>query len=232
MTLHRIARMLGLCAVAIALFFGLMPAAFADDAAGTGTAVLTLEAPLLDGAPTDVYKTYFLRVRRRDNGKEYQFRYWAHAWAESSPNDLAATGGTGTVFTQALDAGDWEVFLFQIDTTGSAIRWRPAQEFSIPFTIHAGRAAYIGDFRPLGQNFKGSLGDYPGGVRFVVADRSARDIPLATAKTPGLGPVDVGVFNVDTMHNPLFSSTDAFAAPYDQSQFCRYMNLIACAPNL
>ena len=108
------------------------------------------------------------------------------------------------MFTLQLKAGDWELYTFQVNAHGE--RWKPDEIFSIPFTIREGRATYIGDFQPMGATVNGVLTDSAGPPRFVVTDRSARDIPVATAKTPGMGPVDVNIPNVDAMNNPLFAS--------------------------
>ena len=52
----------------IALSLGFLPAVAADDAAmPTGTLIITLSAPLLDGAPTDQYIRYNIRARRIDH---------------------------------------------------------------------------------------------------------------------------------------------------------------------
>ncbi len=225
MIMHRVTpesgwRIYGLAVLTgLMLSFGLAPAALADDAKPMGTVIITLSAPLLNGAPTDQYIRYNIRARcpNHDCGGAADFRYSVTDWMLGpSPNDLAAAGGTGAVIVQQLPPGNWELFTFQANIHGG--RWRPDNYFSIPFTIKPGRGTYLGDYQPMGHTDAGLLTDYPSGVRFVVTDHSARDIPIATAKNPGLGPVDIQVFNVDSMNNPLFGSADAPGPPAGESR--------------
>jgi len=196
--------------MACILFFG--PGSDAWAGGDTGTLIVTLNTPTVGGAVSQAYRTYYIRLRRRDTGAEDQIRYTPHAWRTVSPNDFASTGGEGTVVTKELSAGDWEVTKFMFETHSNGIgrtRFRPLNEFSIPFTIRPGRATYIGNFQPIGLTGKNLIGmEVPGGVRFVITDKSARDVPIAQAKQPNLGPVDIGVFDVDRLGNPLLGSRE------------------------
>jgi len=227
MARFRVSPGLGLGAVAILSSIVLLSGASASAETGKGTLIVTLSGPVMDGAPTDAYRTYFIRAKRVDGSGETQIR-WEDSWVVKSPNDLAASGGKGAVMTKELDAGDWEVHTYEVEAHGG-IRLRPAKEISIPFKIQAGRATYIGDIQPEGHMTKGILGaSMVGGARLVITDQSARDIPIAKAKKPDLGPVDVSVFGVDTLNNPLLSSrAGSTPAPGDE-QFCRWMNLLGC----
>lgn len=182
----------------------------------TGTLIVTLNTPTINGAITEVYRSYFIIFKRRDFEKSAHILYTPHSWINPSANDLASAGWEGTVETLELSAGDWAVTSFIVGTSthdyiGRKLREtiRPKKDFSIPFKIRPGRATYIGNFQPIGQMSEGPSGRLqPGGVRFVIADKSARDVPIARAKKPDMGPVDVDVFDVDALRNPLLSSHD------------------------
>jgi hypothetical protein len=198
--------------------FSLHSIALADDSSGAGNLVITLNAPMMDGALSDAYRTYSIKVKRVDRDEVARIRYEQGTVVKSS-NDLAASGGNGAVFTKQLSAGDWVVSTFEIDTH-SRVRWYPIKELNIPFKIQAGRATYIGSFQPIGYMTKTALGiSIAGGVRWVVSDQSARDIPIAQSQNSNLGPVDVGVFDVDTLHHPLLSSHDNASTPLSDDEF-------------
>jgi hypothetical protein len=185
-------------------------AAWAND--DTGIAIITLNVPAAaDGAPADPYHAYYVRAQRKDGRGDVHF-LWHEGWAVSTGDDLAAVGGHGAIIMKELSAGDWEVNTFRLQSHGGfvRVRWSPAKEFSIPFTIRPGRATYIGSYQPVAYKF--------GGARFVVTDQSARDIPIAKAKKPDLGPVDVEVFDVDKLHHPLLSGSTVSSVP-DEAAF-------------
>jgi hypothetical protein len=233
MTIHRAKparrRLYGLAILTwIALCIAPAPGAWADETTAKGTVILTLVEPLMDGALTDKYKTYIMRARRRDGGKDaVEFQYYTPSYGTASPNDLAPMGGVGEVFVQDLSPGDWELYSYEFDTDGSnMLQWRPAKEFSIPFTIKPGRAVYIGDFAPVGHMVRAFI-DFVGGARFIVKDQSARDIPIAKAKDPGLGQVDVSIFDVDSLHHPLLGTKNPQTEPGDD-QYCRHVAILGC----
>jgi len=200
-------------------FFGLSPGAWAND--DTGTLIITLNAPVMDGAVMDQPRAYFIRAQRVDGKEGTQIRY-EQSLLVKSPNDFESSGGDGAVFTKELSPGDWVVSLFQLERHSAHLR--PTKEFAIPFKIQAGRGTYIGNFQPVAYKTNGGID----GVYFVVTDKSARDVPIARAHTPGLGPVDVSVFDVDTLQHPLFRSHDGQAAEPGEGQYCVYMNLLGC----
>jgi hypothetical protein len=210
-----LARVIGLLTGIVLLAFGTPATAETS----TGTLIVTLNAPVTeDGAVSDRYRAYFIRAKRVDGSEETQILY-EQSLIIKSPNDFAASGGKGTVFTKDISAGDWVVYLVQVEQ--HTIHLRPTKEFAIPFTLRAGRATYIGSFTPVVN----SNGD--DGPRFVVTDQSARDLPIARAHKPDLGPVDVSVFDVNGLNTPLFSSQTGGAVSSD-SLYCRYMNLLGC----
>lgn len=213
-------------ALGLALLFwlllplGLEQSARAED--GTGTVILTLNASVVNGSPVDAYRAYYIRARRIGGDGGAQFS-WHEGWLVSSPNDLASSGGKGEVIVKDLAPGDWEIYWFRLETHGYPIRvrWTPRQEFSIPFKIRPGRATYIGSYQPVGHMYKNMLGIMSvGGGSFVVSDQSARDIPIAKTIRPDLGPVDVDVFDVDMLHNPLLSRGAGAPTP-DEALFAQ-----------
>lgn len=186
--------------IGLAFLSSLESPARADD--GVGTAIITLNHPVMVGATLDPYRAYYIRARRKDGHAGAQF-LWHEGWIVSTEDDLAPFGAHGAVIMKELPAGEWEVNTFRLETHGRW-RWWPVREFSIPFTIRPGRATYIGSYQPVGHMYKNWLGlELVGGASFVVTDQSARDIPIAQAKKPGLGPVDIEVFDVRTLNNPL-----------------------------
>lgn len=93
---------------------------------------------------------------------------------------------SGHVVVRRLPPGRYSVtrFDFAGGIGGTAYYWSPAKPFALPFEIRPGEATYIGSFMraaSLGTPLRAKLG--AAGV-FVVADRSARDLPLAAARLP------------------------------------------------
>lgn len=113
----------------------------------------------------------------------------------------------GNVSVEKLPPGQYEVYSFVV-TSGSMAyggTWTPKKQFSMPFTIQAGQATYIGNFarRCCGDNDHGHMGlGY-----FVISDKSDRDLAIARTKEPALPPVTDQVFDVTKLDLPnVFSS--------------------------
>jgi hypothetical protein len=163
-----------------------------------GTLVITLNRP----APP-LFDRYDLTVETLDGRSRASFG-WGRGWFSDTPNDLASVGGDGVVLTKELPAGQYVVSFYEMKVV--TMDFFPHDTFSIPFTIRAGRATYIGSYQPICVTQKGLFGgEVAAGGRLVISDQSARDIPIGRAKNPNLGPVDVDVFDVDKLKNPLLS---------------------------
>jgi len=168
--------------------------------------IVTISTPTIAGEPDDQYLNITLRIRRRDGSDREDISDSAGNWLSSDKNDFVGTDEGGMMFTRSRTPGDWEVYSFAVTTGNGAIFW-VKNDFSIPFTINSGRATYIGDFKTVGTTYRSLLGiTMPGGARMIVTDRSARDLPIAQAKKPDLGSVDISVFDVDKLANPLLTA--------------------------
>jgi hypothetical protein len=94
---------------------------------------------------------------------------------------------TGQIVVRRLPPGDYLIDNFAFygsSPTGATYDWSSAKPFAIRFTIQPGKATYIGSFMrapSLGTTLQPTLG---AAGFFVVADRSARDLPLIGAKLP------------------------------------------------
>ena len=93
---------------------------------------------------------------------------------------------SGHVVVRRLPPGRYSVtrFDFAGGIGGTAFSWSSAKPFALPFEIRAGEATYIGSFMravSLGTPLQAKLG---AAGFFVIADRSARDLPIAAARLP------------------------------------------------
>jgi hypothetical protein len=156
------------------------------------------------------YDSYTLMFRSKD--RSAQGRVW---WGQGNMFDrrkLDVDDGKekGIVDVRRLPPGDYEIFNFNVFMNGGTIQksWRSAQDFSIPFTIAPGRAAYIGEFmavKVMGENIFGmSLLD---GAYFVLSDKADRDVGAVKEREPGLSEVTNAVVDANTVGNPLIRAT-------------------------
>jgi hypothetical protein len=146
-----------------------------------------------DGAPADDWKgkirprlggAIYLKVKNPDfNGEE-----------------------TGHVVIRRLPPGTYAVqnfFFAGSSPGGGGVYWSPANPFALPFTIRRGAATYIGSFMrspSLGTPLQPALG---AAGFFIVADRSARDLPIATPRLPAGVKVTGEVTDVSTFGSPV-----------------------------
>jgi hypothetical protein len=188
--------------------------ALADDAQlQNGTLIVTISTPMIGQKPDHWYLSITLEVRRMDRTDRERIDDATNNWMSSDKNDFVGPDEAGIVKTRSLTPGDWEVYSFFVtDQLGNIFSVK--DDFSIPFTIRTGRATYVGDFKAVGTTIKNIFGmTMPGGARMVVTDKSARDLAIAQSKSPSLGPVDVTVFNVDTLSNSSLSAHDEPPTP-------------------
>ena len=83
-------------------------------------------------------------------------------------------------------------------------------DFSIPFYIAPGKSVYIGEFSNLIVVGKSAIllgAKVSAGHRFVLSDRSSRDLPIARAKSPDLGEIEIAVPDGDALGTDLVSAT-------------------------
>jgi hypothetical protein len=122
------------------------------------------------------------------------------------PNNLDYYGReAGRVVVQSLPPGRYEIHDFGFSGTliVAGVEWSSATPFSIPFTINAGEATYIGNFArapSLGTSLEPQLGAVG---YFVVSDQSDRDLAIARARDPALPAVRVEVADVSNLGHPM-----------------------------
>lgn len=125
------------------------------------------------------------------------------------PNNLDYYGReAGRVFIQSLPPGRYEIYDFGFSGTliVAGVEWSSATPFSIPFTINAGEATYIGNFArapSLGTSLEPQLGAVG---YFVVSDQSERDLAIARARDLALPAVRVEVADVSNLGHPMLYS--------------------------
>lgn len=114
---------------------------------------------------------------------------------------------SGHVIARRLPPGQYVVdgFFFSGWSPGMSYEWRSKVPFSLPFTIRANQATYIGSFMraPSGVSRDPQL---RGASYFVIANRSGRDLPIARAKFPNLPPIEVQVTDVDQFGSAVLRS--------------------------
>lgn len=107
---------------------------------------------------------------------------------------------TGHVVVRRVPPGGYVIdrFIFGGSVPGvGGFEWSSARPFALPFDIRPGEATYIGSFMravSLGTPLEPQLG---AAGFFVVADRSARDTPLARQRLPAEARMTTQVTDVD-----------------------------------
>jgi hypothetical protein len=163
-------------------------------------------------------------IRGKDAARQANVFYTGGAARQyRTPRDFDTKEEHGAVFVRPLSAGDYELHNLRaagsVGTIGVVVRSKT--DFSIPFSIQAGKASYVGSFKahPTGSaRIKGGLADlFAGaifaGAFFVVSDDSEQDIPSAKSKLPGLETIEHAVPTVDRIclefsSPPLLSGTE------------------------
>ncbi len=117
---------------------------------------------------------------------------------------------TGHVVVRRLPPGDYLIddFAFGGWGPGVAYAWSSATPFAIRFTIRAGQATYVGSFMrapSAGTPLEPQLG--MAGF-FVVADRSERDLPIASGRLPAGVEPTVQVTDVDAFGSLVLRSRE------------------------
>jgi hypothetical protein len=215
-----------LAASAYAAFFFTLVAcatpriAIAESAEGSfGYLIITVSTPVFEGKRDKEYLGLDLKICRQAGNDSVTLRTSANNWMSGDKNDFSDANEAGMVVVKSLPSGSWEVCSYTATDTlgkifvpqGTALSdmFTP-KDFSIPFAIAQGRATYIGDFKAVGTTTKSLLGlTVPAGPRWVISNQSARDIPIAQKRYPGLQSIDMAVPDVDKLNDPRFSNHDA-----------------------
>jgi hypothetical protein len=87
------------------------------------------------------------------------------------------------VMVESLAPGKYEIFEIDESYMIGTISMSQWINVSLPFEIKSGTALYLGEFKAIGITKKNILGgSRPDGVRYVVSDQNARDLPIAKRK--------------------------------------------------
>lgn len=184
--------MLNRCLIAV---LAALAAAFAAPAFGEdGKVVLALGA----GAGSSAMQ-YTLKLRSADGRFSRNVTY-VQDHPLSNKRDFDGAEENGVVRVLSLPAGAWEIFGAAM--TNWPTEYRPLASFQIPFTVLAGQAIYIGDYRARAA----SGADKALGLSFEVSDQSARDIPVAKRADKKISEIAIALPDVTGAHTPVFVS--------------------------
>jgi hypothetical protein len=121
------------------------------------------------------------------------------AWVLKIRNPDFVGRESGHVVVRRLPPGRYLIDQFAFAGGGMGLGtfdWSSAVPFSIRFTIEPGAATYIGSFMrapSLGTSLEREL---KAAGYFLIADRSARDLPIARSKMPALAEIKTQVTDV------------------------------------
>jgi hypothetical protein len=132
-----------------------------------------------------------LGVRSIATGAAFELAYTINNLYEYSPKDIKDDRKKLAVFRVALPPGEYEIYrvLFFENDGYSSARYQNEKNFSLSFTIEAGREVYIGEALAAsipGKNLFGMT--IPVGYRFDFTDQRERDFPVIQARFPDFAP--------------------------------------------
>jgi hypothetical protein len=156
-----------------------------DLAAESGSSAGLLLGSMGFGVP-NAYTDLEFYFRRKSDGKAGSLRVPPKSAAQASKIEIKGEGGRALqVFAVPLPPGDYEFFTYlgYAPGSGDTNYARPRVDFSIPFTIAAGRTTYVGEYVVDSRPQMRSTGRLVAEARFVVADKLERD--LAAARDAG-----------------------------------------------
>jgi hypothetical protein len=156
-----------------------------DLAAESATSAGLLLGSLGFGVP-NYYTDLEFHFRRKSDGKAGSVRIPPRPAAQPAGTEIKGEGARAVqVFAVPLPPGDYEFFTYlgYAPGGGDTNYGRPRVDFSIPFTIAAGRTTYVGEYIVESRPQMRSTGRLVAEARIVVADRLDRD--LAVAKDAG-----------------------------------------------
>ncbi|MCG8428653.1 MAG: hypothetical protein MI754_14965 [Chromatiales bacterium] len=157
------------------------------------------------------YSFLFRRVDQRSLPKDQQqvgrLMFLQNNIFSSNEPDYDTSSEQGEVLVQSIPAAKYEIFNFDIYDNGYVERnFSSRVDFSIPFTVEAGKITYLGNYQAnklMGKNYFGL--PIPAGALFVVSDRAQNDLEIAYRKKeiPEIG-ANNSTPTVDSIGNPLF----------------------------
>ena len=115
----------------------------------------------------------------------------------------------GVVEVRRLPPGKYELFKVEGALYGGFIQWRwqSKNSFSIPFTIEAGNATYVGHFQGHSTSVRSvvSLGaPLPSGAYFIVSNQNDHDLQIARKKVGAFQEVKTAVPDVAELKSEYF----------------------------
>lgn len=123
--------------------------------------------------------------------------------------DFEDNNEMGVIEVIKLPPGNYELFKIEGALYGGIVQWRWLSQggFSIPFTIEAGTATYLGHFQGHSTSVHSilSLGaPFPSGAYFVVSNQDDRDSTIARKKVPAVQDVKTAVPDVAVLKSEYF----------------------------
>ena len=164
------------------------------------------------GAAADTsYSIYTLLVRPRAVATNDSTGVARLVWAQTNIFSKQAPeyeneSEAGVVVVATLPAGEYEVFNFEVFQNPPARIFSSKVPFSMPFTVEAGRTAYLGNFQARNVRGRNLLGmPLNAGAVFAVSDRQATEMAIAQKKSPSVT-ADATDFtpNVTKLNSPFF----------------------------
>jgi hypothetical protein len=183
-----------------------------DLAAESASSAGLLLGSLGFGVP-NAYTDLEFHFRRRSDGKSGSVRIPPRPAAQPASTAIKGDGGRAVqVFAVPLPPGDYEFFTYlgYAPGSGDTNHARPKVDFSIPFTIAAGRTTYVGEYIVDSRPQMRSTGRMVAEARFVVSDRLERDLAVArdAGRPVGTAAPSRAVPDVKRMRLPNFESRE------------------------
>lgn len=122
--------------------------------------------------------------------------------------DYEKPNEVGVVLIASLPAGSYEIYNFDVFYNAGTVQknFSSKRPFSIPFEVKPGTTAYLGNYQANGISGKNVFGmAVPAGAIFIVEDRTAVDVGIASKKDGSLfRRVESYVPDVRTLASPFF----------------------------
>jgi hypothetical protein len=142
--------------------------------------------------PTANYRFAYLYLRMRNGQDHDYFSYHRDDTIFSSDRDFDDQTENGIVKILSLAAGEWGIVSYS--AYAGVTQYMPRDDIFVPFTVSSGQTIYVGDYElvtRVGKNWLGMKLEYD--PRFIVTDKSQRDVAIAKRKDPNVGDVVVAV---------------------------------------
>jgi hypothetical protein len=181
-----------------------------DLAAESASSAGLLLGSLGFGAP-NYYTDLEFHFRRKSDRKSGSIRIPPRTAALPGKTEIKGEGGRAVqVFAVPLPPGDYEFFTYLGYAPGGGDTYygRPKIDFSIPFTIAAGRTTYLGEYIVESRPQMRSTGRLVPEARIAVADRLDRDLAVArdAARPVGTAAPSRAVPDMKRMDLPNFTA--------------------------